>query len=598
MKRGWQDRNLKKLLDELRAMKLYFPNHQLINFSDDRVGFIGSFTIDDKKKYFKVIYPHTYPRDNPYVFLLENKEDLDKKVEVDSEHQDKGNYSLCLYPSDDGAQSWRPFYTAADAIKKLKKFFESHEDPDSAIQEHTSEEYNFPGIPNDGTIYMPDLILNEITKQDKTKGEIKVKYNKNVFWITKLKGKIATEDISEKIPWNIMCSNVLETRKAQFLLVKENYDEFKSVSYAFKNIIEFLENFYDFKLSSEIDHLIIIFGDESFALYSNEDENWYKNLFRVKFYPGKVIKVPDSFFPRVSDFFQDVFKELRMKEVSIIGLGSLGSTIAYQLVKTGVSCLELYDYDTLQPENISRHIGRISQLGQYKTEVIKSVLKEINPHLIVNAHSVNPFSGESYEKLIQEIKRSDLVIVTSANLDSEFLTNNLTTSYRIPTLFCWCSGEADYGEIFIYLPRDGACYECFLIKKENGLIYNPKRKEDDPRWRIPGREPCNTPGIPGISIDIDFIGLFASRLALQVLMRDSKHFSKYYPELKANYYYWDNQDENKDTIISFGPFSLQVDREKSCPTCSESGRRMVTPIKKERDELNHLIREAKRREIQ
>jgi len=598
VKRGWQHRNLKKLLEELREMKNSFSNHQLIDFSDDQIGFIGSFTINGEKKYFKVIYPHSYPRNNPKVYLLESKEDLKKKVEIDSEHLDEDDYSLCLFPSDDGAQSWRPFYTAADAIKKLKQFFESHEDPNSAIQEHTSEEYKFPGIPKDGTIYLPDPILNEIFKQDKPNGVVDLKYNKKIFWITKLKGKLATEDISDKNPWNLMSKNVSRTTEAQFLLIKENYDKFKPNSYNFNNIIDFLENSYDLKLKSEIVHLIIIYGDESIALYINEDENWNKNLFRVEFYPGRVIKVPESFFPRVTDFFKDAFKEINSKNVTIIGLGSFGSTIAYQLTKTGIGSLELYDYDTLQPENISRHIGRISQLGQYKTQVMKETLKEINPQLIINTHSVNPFSGKSYETLIQEIKRSDLVIVTTANLESELLTNNLTTSYRIPTLFCWCSGEADSGEFFIYLPRDGACYECFLIKDEKGLIYKPKKMEKDSRWSIPGREPYNSPGIPGISIDIDFIGLFATRLALQVLMRDSKHFGEYYPELKANYYYWDNREKKEDTILSFGSYSLQIKREESCTTCSEAGRRIVTPIKKERDELNRLIREVSRREVE
>ncbi len=597
VKRGWQYRNLKKLLEELRAMKESFPNHQLREFSDDRIGFIGSFTIKDEEKYFKVIYPHSYPRDNPIVYLLKNKEDLTKKVELDSEHQDQDNYSLCLFPSDDGAQSWRLSYTAADAIKKLKQFFESHENPNSAIQEHTSEDYKFPGIPEAGTIYLPYPIFNEIITLNKTCGDVDLKFNKNIFWITNLKGKQTTMDLSDKNPWNMMIKDLSKNKIAQYIFIKANYNEFKLKSSKYNNLIEFLEDLYDFKSKSEIEHIIIVYPDESIALYINENENWNRNLYRVKFYPGKVIKIPDSFFPRVSDFFQTVFNEIRSKAVTLIGLGSLGSTIAYQLVKTGIEILELYDYDTLQPENISRHIGRISQLGQYKTEIMKNVLKEINPKLIINTHSYNPFSGEYYTQFMQEIRRSNLVIISTANLESELLTNNLITSFRIPTIFCWCSGEADHGEIFIHLPRDGACYDCFLLKKEKGLIYNPKKTEQAPDWKIPGREAYNSPGIPGISIDIDFIGLFATRLALQVLMRDSKNFSNYYPELKANYFYWDNREKKEDTIMSFGPFSLQIEREELCSTCSESGRRIITPIGKEREELNHLIREATRKDV-
>lgn len=579
-------------------MKKSFPNHQLINISDERIGFIGSFTINDEKKYFKVIFPHSYPRNNPLVYLLESKEDLKKKVEIDSEHQDEDDYSVCLFPSDDGAQSWRPFYTAADAIKKLRLFFETHEDPDSAIQEHTSEEYIFPGAPKNEVIYLPHPILNKIVGLNKAKGIFELKYKNGIFWVSKLKGKNETEDISKKKPWSIMIKDFSKTLHAQFIFIKNNYNDFKVKSYNFKTITQFLEKNYDFKLNPEVNNLLIIFGEESLALYTNEEGNLKKNVFRIKVIPGKIIKVPESFFPRVSDFFQDAFRDIESKQVTIIGIGSLGSTIAYQLAKTGIGYLELYDYDKLQPENISRHIGRISQLGQYKTEVIKETLKEINPQLIINTHSINPFSGTHFETLPLKIKRTDIVIVTTANLESEILINKLTTSHRIPTLYCWCSGEADYGQFFIYLPRDGACYECFLIENEKGLIYNLKKAEKDARWMIPGREPYNSPGIPGISIDIDFIGLFATRLALQILMLNSKHFSKYYPELKANYYYWNNREKKEDTIISFGPYSLTLEREESCTTCSEAGRRMITPIKNERNKLSHLIREASKRDVE
>ena len=74
VKRGWQDRKRIKLLEELKAMKQSFPNHQLIEFSNERIGFIGTFTVKDEKKYFKVIYPLSYPQSNPRVYLLENKD--------------------------------------------------------------------------------------------------------------------------------------------------------------------------------------------------------------------------------------------------------------------------------------------------------------------------------------------------------------------------------------------------------------------------------------------------------------------------------------------------------------------------------------------
>lgn len=592
---GWHLRNRKKYLEELKDLKQQFPNHKLIEGYNQKRIIGGYFEVNVKKIYFKIIYPYHYPLENPKVYLLKNLEDLSEKLKLESEHLDQTDLSLCLFPSDDGSASWRIMYTAVDALGKLKELYQTKSDPESYIQEHSSEDYVFPGIPNEGTIFLADP-LYEYIKNSKKIGKISLFSNKEetIYWAYKIEDKKISFDISEKSPWNYLITDKKMNKIAQYLYIDEKIEEFKEKSYEYPTFLKFLEKIYNFKRDSSISEVAIILGKNSVALYSFNEKDFNKRSNRLYFYPGKILKIPDSFFPRTIDFFNDAFKELSESKVLLIGLGSIGSTIAYQLVKTGIEELDFYDYDTLQPENISRHTGNISQLGKYKTEIMKENLKKINPNVFINSYPYDPFSGNHFNELKIRLRRNDLIIVSTGSLESEILINELAVNHKIPTLFCWCTGNVDLGGFFIYIPQEGPCYECFYNQREkvDRIINSTKRT---PQSRLPGQEAYNSPGIPGISIDIDFIGLFAARLAIQILMRGSKSFKKYYPILSSNYFYWNNREIGN--IMSFGPSSYKFTKLDDCPICAKTSKSIYSLNKEEEKELKKLEKEAFERDL-
>lgn len=592
---GWHIRNRKKYLEELKNIKQQFPNHKLIEGYNQKRIIVGYFEVKGKKINFKIVYPYHYPLENPKVYLLNDLKSLSEKLKLESEHLDQTDLSLCLFPSDGGSASWRIIYTAVDALKKLKELYQTKSDPESFIQEHSSEDYVFPGIPNEGTIFLPDPLYDYINNYKKI-GKISLFSNreKTIFWAYKIEDKMTIFDISEKSPWNSLITDKSKIIIAQYLFIDKNGEESKDKSYKFPTLLEFLETNYNFKRDSNISEFVIILGKSNVALYSFNEKDFKKRSNRLYFYPGKVLKIPDSLFPRAIDFFNDAFEELRKKKVLLIGLGSLGSTIAYQLVKTGIEELDFYDYDTLQPENISRHKGNVSQLGRYKTEIIKENLKKINPNVFINSYPYDPFSENYFNELKMRLRRNDLIIVSTGSLESEILINELAVNHKIPTLFCWCTGNVDLGGFFIFIPHEGPCYECFYNQREkvDRVTNSTKRK---PQSRLPGREPYNSPGIPGISIDIDFIGLFAARIAIQILMRDSISFKKYYPILYSNYYYWNNREIGN--IMSFGPSSFRFARLDDCPICAKTSKSIYSLNKDEEKELKRLEKEAFERDL-
>ena len=68
-------------------------------------------------------------------------------------------------------------------------------------------------------------------------------------------------------------------------------------------------------------------------------------------------------------------------KLHIIGCGAIGSTVAENLVRLGLTNIVLYDFDHVEDKNIANQIYRKIDLGKPKVEALKDVLTEINPDI-------------------------------------------------------------------------------------------------------------------------------------------------------------------------------------------------------------------------
>lgn len=67
--------------------------------------------------------------------------------------------------------------------------------------------------------------------------------------------------------------------------------------------------------------------------------------------------------------------------VHIIGCGSVGSTVAENLVRCGVKNLVLWDFDTVESHNIVNQMFREEDTGKMKVDALKEILVSINSDL-------------------------------------------------------------------------------------------------------------------------------------------------------------------------------------------------------------------------
>lgn len=66
-------------------------------------------------------------------------------------------------------------------------------------------------------------------------------------------------------------------------------------------------------------------------------------------------------------------------KIHIIGCGSVGSTLAENLVRCGLTSLVLWDMDIVEPKNVVNQMFYERHINSKKTEALLDILKDINP---------------------------------------------------------------------------------------------------------------------------------------------------------------------------------------------------------------------------
>lgn len=78
------------------------------------------------------------------------------------------------------------------------------------------------------------------------------------------------------------------------------------------------------------------------------------------------------------EFFQP---EMCKERIHIIGCGAIGSTVAENLARFGLTKITLYDFDYVEPHNIANQMFRQSDIGKLKIEALADILYDINPEI-------------------------------------------------------------------------------------------------------------------------------------------------------------------------------------------------------------------------
>ena len=78
--------------------------------------------------------------------------------------------------------------------------------------------------------------------------------------------------------------------------------------------------------------------------------------------------------------------KLVRKPIHIIGCGAIGSHVAEQLTRIGCENIHLWDFDTVEPKNITNQMFYNDDIGTLKVDAVASMMLRINPDIRVIKH--------------------------------------------------------------------------------------------------------------------------------------------------------------------------------------------------------------------
>ena len=92
---------------------------------------------------------------------------------------------------------------------------------------------------------------------------------------------------------------------------------------------------------------------------------------------------------------KEAMDKLENARVAVFGIGGVGGYVCEALVRSGVGAFDLIDDDKVCLTNLNRQIiATRKTVGQYKTEVMRDRILDINPKADVRIHNWFLSSGE------------------------------------------------------------------------------------------------------------------------------------------------------------------------------------------------------------
>jgi molybdopterin-synthase adenylyltransferase len=164
-------------------------------------------------------------------------------------------------------------------------------------------------------------------------------------------------------------------------------------------------------------------------------------------------------------------KTLLNSNITIIGIGALGTNISELLTRAGIGQLNLIDFDKIELSNLQRQtLFKEKDINKLKNQIAKNELKKINSEIII----------KSYNKKIENItdlnkfKNTDLIIDCTDNLKTRHIINEFCYTNKISWIF---NAVSDIEGIIKLNNFKTNCFNCVFDKKysnnnanKNGIL--------------------------------------------------------------------------------------------------------------------------------
>jgi len=563
----WHKRCPERLVVELlaveeSALQLRFECHPA-----EVIGWRGTVEVDGQRHFLQVLYPPDFPVRPPWV--RETEALTDEVVDDKATYHQMADGSLCLFAMGTGTDSWSPEFTIRDVVARYVEF-RRVADAQGHVDEHGLPLANAPGFPVSKVLQLTPgqrqvLLLPGAWGWVRARGlghgeafvAARVEDSEQTLAVDQDLASWATAGHSEDVlvPWlSVECERwkdiVPDLASVDALVAERLPEAFRQKPVGCVLLVE-------------------ASGDEVRLLWLERVElpGGIRVLLR---HEVAVVDLPDQLFARV-DGAMAGREALAGWHIAMVGLGSLGGSVAVQLAKAGVSRFTLFDPERMEPENVVRHVAGIGGLYLQKVIAVRALLRDRNPAVEVAAHASSPLwdgagvASRAFEELL--VATDTLFVVTTADEDVERAVNELAHLYGRPVVFGSVVGHGEQGRVQRVLPDETPCYECVALQQQRhpGRFF---RAKDVATGGPPAMAGYRQPGIPGIGLDVDAVAIMTARLVLQTLSRLGEG-SPDYPDTEHHHLVWTSRsDEGFDhpLQVRWEPY----ERDPDCRICLDS----------------------------
>ena len=150
-------------------------------------------------------------------------------------------------------------------------------------------------------------------------------------------------------------------------------------------------------------------------------------------------------------------------QVLIFGLGGLGSPAAMYLAASGIGKLVLCDPDVVDLTNLQRQLLHTTdRLGASKVDSARKTLLAINPGIQIEI--LNKLC--TGKELIEEVRRADVVVDATDNLESRLDINQACVQTSTPLVSAAAIRWEGQISVFDLRHNDSPCYHCLYGERD------------------------------------------------------------------------------------------------------------------------------------
>ena len=132
-------------------------------------------------------------------------------------------------------------------------------------------------------------------------------------------------------------------------------------------------------------------------------------------------------------------ERLKSARIAIFGIGGVGGYTAEALARSGVGALDLIDNDKVSESNLNRQIIALrSNIGQYKTDIAKARINDINSDCKVTAHNLF-FMPDTADSI--DFSQYDYVVDAIDTVSGKIAIAVAATEKGVPMISCMGTGN-------------------------------------------------------------------------------------------------------------------------------------------------------------